>query len=118
MIIRVLRGCVQPDHLAAFREQAQQALLSARSHEGLVHAEFGRQAHADGSAEIVFVSVWRDMAALYDWVGCDLMATPLLACEGDYPFETYDVQHFETLGDAGADEPDDGRRVPVAEGMR
>lgn len=63
----------------------------------------GRQADADGSERIVFVSVWQDLAALYGWLGgTDLLDTPVLGAGSDV-FERYEVQHYEVVEPA---EPD------------
>ena len=80
-----------------FREQADQALDDARRHDGLIHAHVGRQVHADGGEEVMFVSVWRDLEALYGWVGStDLLDTPVLNSDRPLVFEYFDVQHYET----------------------
>jgi heme-degrading monooxygenase HmoA len=107
LIIRVLRGCVLPGQVATFREQAHQAVNDARRHEGLIHAHVGRQAHADGREEVVFVSVWRDLEALYGWVGStDLLDTPVLNSGRPDVFDNFEVQHYETYesGEPGQDE--------------
>jgi heme-degrading monooxygenase HmoA len=97
LIIRVLRGCVLPGQVGAFREQALQVANDARRHEGLIHAHVGRQAHSDGREEVVFVSVWRDLEALYGWVGgTDLLDTPVLSNGRPNVFDSFEVQHFET----------------------
>lgn len=103
MIVRVLEGRVHPGQVPIFREQAQRALRDARGHDGLVYAHVGRQAHADGSEQIVFVSVWRDLAALYGWLGgTDLLDTPVLGSGNDV-FERYEVQHYEVVEPAESD---------------
>jgi len=96
LIIRVLKGRVHPGRVALFREQAQQALDDARCHDGLIHAQVGRQAHLDGGEEVLFVSVWRDLEALYGWVGgTDLLDTPVLSGARPDVFEQFEVQHYE-----------------------
>jgi heme-degrading monooxygenase HmoA len=97
LIIRVLQGRVAPGQTAIFRLQAQKALDDARRRDGLVYAQVGRQAHSDGSEEISFVSVWRDLAALYAWLGgTDLLDTPVFNSVGPAVFQNYEVQHFES----------------------
>jgi heme-degrading monooxygenase HmoA len=89
-----------------FREQANQALDDARRHDGLIHAHLGRQALSDGGEEVVFVSVWRDLEALYGWVGgTDLLDTPMINGGRPEVFENFEVQHYETYesGEAGQD---------------
>jgi heme-degrading monooxygenase HmoA len=97
LIVRVLHACVAADQVGPFRERAEQAVLSARSHAGIIHAEVARQAHSDGGERIVFVSVWRDLAALYEWTGGDLLSTPMLADGQAELFTEFDVQHYEVI---------------------
>jgi heme-degrading monooxygenase HmoA len=112
LIIRVLHGCVLPGQVATFREQAHQAVNDARRHEGLIHAHVGRQAHSDGREEVVFVSVWRDLEALYGWVGStDLLDTPVLNSGRPEVFDNFEVQHYETY-ESG--EPGQGEVEPAA----
>jgi heme-degrading monooxygenase HmoA len=80
-----------------FHKQAEQALDDARRHDGLVFAQVGRQAHADGSEEIAFVSVWRDLEALYGWLGgTDLLDTPAFNNGDPAVFTHFEVQHYES----------------------
>jgi heme-degrading monooxygenase HmoA len=101
LIIRILRGRVQPVRQAAFRAQARQALADARGRDGFVSAHVGRQVHGDGTEEVLFVSLWRDLESLYRWVGStDLLETPVLSRGLPDVFETYEVQHYEVWDDA------------------
>ena len=103
MIVRVLRGRVAAAHVRPFRDRAQRALSDARRQEGCVYSEVGRQAHKDGSEEIVVISVWTGMEALYRWLGTtDLLDTPILAGDGDSVLDNLDVQHFEVVDLASA----------------
>ena len=96
LIIRVLKGSVQSGETAVFRDQAQFTLDDARRQEGLVHAEVGRQVESDGAENIVFVSVWRDLEALYHWLGgTNLLATPVLHNGRANLFAHFEVQHYE-----------------------
>jgi hypothetical protein len=98
LIVRVLRGVVSPDQVQAFHEQASLALQRAREERGLLFGEVGRQARADCSEDVVFVTVWEDLAALYRWIGVnDLLATPL-SRDGAH-IDQVEVQHYETWGD-------------------
>ena len=104
LIVRILKGRVQPGQVAVFREQAVQVLNDARQRDGLVHAQLGRQVHSDGAEEIVFVSVWLSLEDLYRWVGStDLLATPVLGNGRPNVFDHFEVQHYETYESAGAD---------------
>jgi heme-degrading monooxygenase HmoA len=119
LIVRVLRGRVPPDRVRRFREQAELALQDARRQEGLVYAEVGRQAHQNDCEEIIFVSVWRDMAAVYAWVGTDLLTSPLMVGVGEDLFAEFDVQHYEVVGLFGGQEAElagGGDGVEDAEG--
>jgi hypothetical protein len=52
---------------------------------------------ADGAEEVVFVSVWRDLEALYAWVGgTDLLDTPVLSNGRPEIIEHFEVQHYVT----------------------
>jgi hypothetical protein len=96
LIVRILEGHVHPGQVLVFREQAQQALDGARGCDGMVFAELGRQVSPDGGEEVIFVSVWRDLEALYGWVGgVDLLDTPVLSNCGTGIFEQFGVQHYE-----------------------
>jgi heme-degrading monooxygenase HmoA len=96
LIVRILKGHVQPGQVSAFRVQARQALDNARGHDGIVHAEVARQACTDGGEEVIFVSVWRDLEALYHWVGgVDLLETPMLNNGSTRIFEHFGVEHYE-----------------------
>jgi heme-degrading monooxygenase HmoA len=115
LIVRVLQGRVHPGQIGHFREQAQQALDDARQHDGLIYAQVGRQAHADGSEEIAFVSVWRDLEALYSWLGgTDLLDTPVMSGADAEVFERFEVQHYEAYETAGPDLPEDGEPLQGA----
>lgn len=105
MIVRVLRGRVTADHVRPFRERAQRALYDARS-AGCVYSQVGRQTHKDGSEQILIVSVWTGMAALYDWLGAvDLLDSPIVAERGQFVLEDLDVQHYEVVDLMGAENP-------------
>lgn len=105
LIVRVLRGRVTADHVRPFRERAQRALLDARIN-GCVYSQVGRQAHKDGSEQIVIISVWTGMAALYDWLGTtDLLDSPIVAEGGQFVLEDLDVQHYEVVDVTGAENP-------------
>jgi heme-degrading monooxygenase HmoA len=104
LIVRVLKGHVHPGQVTVFREQAQQALSDARRCDGLVYAQIGRQAHPDGGEEVVFVSVWRDLDALYCWVGgSDLLDTPMLNNGTPDVLEHFGIQHYEAYEGADSD---------------
>jgi hypothetical protein len=110
LIVRILKGRVHPGQVSAFREQARQALDDARGRNGVIYAEVGRQACSDGGEEVVFVSIWRDLEALYHWVGgVDLLTTPLLNNGSAAIFENFGVQHYEAY------EPPDSQAAGLIE---
>ena len=101
LIIRVLKGRVQSGETAVFRDQAQFTLDDARRQEGLVHAEVGRQVESDGAENIVFVSVWRDLEALYHWLGgTNLLSTPVLHNGRANLFEHYEAYEEEVSAES------------------
>jgi heme-degrading monooxygenase HmoA len=104
--------------LGEFRAQACAALDDAHCHDGFVYGDVGRQANADGSEEVLFVSVWRDLRSLYRWVGgTDLLGSPVLSRGAADVFEHYEVQHYEVweAGDqAGMEDPLEAAAGPAA----
>jgi heme-degrading monooxygenase HmoA len=97
LIVRILKGRVQPGQVAVFREQALQVLHDVRQRDGLVHAQLGRQVHSDGAEEVIFVSVWVSLEDLYRWVGStDLLDTPVQNGGRPNIFDHFEVQHYET----------------------
>jgi heme-degrading monooxygenase HmoA len=97
LIIRVLRGRVPPDFVEYFHQQANQALGALCPDNGCAWARIGRQIHSDHSEEVVMVTAWENMDALYDWIGSrDLLGTPFNNGEGSL-FESFDVQHYEMI---------------------
>lgn len=98
LIVRVLIGRVDADHVLPFREQTRRALADAEGHGGFLHAHVGRQSHKDGSEEIVVVTVWEDLESVYRWVGgTDLLDTPVITGVDRDLFVHCDIQHYETL---------------------
>jgi hypothetical protein len=63
----------------------------------------GRQIRGDCSEDVVFVTTWRDLASLYNWIGGDnLLASPMF--DGDEAlFAHLEVQHYEAMDDAPAE---------------
>jgi len=98
LIVRILKGRVNPGQIAAFRAHAQWVLRDIRKHDGSVHAELARQVYPDGGEEIILVSVWRDLDAIYGWLGVtDLLETPIRDRGEPSFFEHFEVQHYEVL---------------------
>ena len=69
-----------------------------RTRDGLVLANVARQTASDGAEEIVFATVWRDMPALYAWIGCsDLFDVPAPIKEFESYFASRDLQYYEVI---------------------
>ena len=116
MIVRILKGRVQPGQVAVFRDQAVQVLHDARQRDGLAHAELARQVHSDGSEEIVFVSVWDSLEDLYRWVGStDLLDTPVQNGGRPNIFDHFEVQHYETYVSVDSDSMEVAESAAAAE---
>jgi len=102
LIVRVLRGRVRAGRLDLFRERAGPALGRVREHDGCVFAQVARQANGDGSADIVVVSAWASLDALYDWVGgTDLLDFTVVAGRLDDLLDHIDIQHYEAIDVVG-----------------
>jgi len=68
----------------------------------MLHGELARQIRPDCSEDVVFLTTWRDLGALYAWIGRDdLLASPLLREDDESLFLSLEVQHYEAL-----DEPE------------
>ncbi len=69
-----------------------------RSREGLILTEVARQVHQDGGEEIILLSVWRDLEAVYRWLGAtDLLDSPMAHQGEPSVFDHFEVQHYEVL---------------------
>lgn len=98
LIFRVLHGRVKPECISIFRGQAAEALERTRRQYGCSFASVGRQAHKDGSEDVVFVTLWTNLNAVYDWVGgVDLLDSPIIAGGRPDVFVSFDIQHYEVL---------------------
>jgi hypothetical protein len=98
LIVRVLRGRVKANQVGLFHEQAGAAMSRAQTLESCIFAQVGRQTHSDGSEEIVVISSWTCLDALYEWVGgVDLLDSPVVAGGTGGLFEYLDIQHYEAV---------------------
>jgi heme-degrading monooxygenase HmoA len=96
MVIRVIRGRVKPGREGEFNTLMRDTRLpEMRRQKGFVYAKFGRQIQADGQ-RFIFVSEWRDVAALYDWIGPDL-TVPATIRGAEHLVEEYTVELYEAL---------------------
>ena len=112
MVIRVVRGRVKPGGEGEFNQLMRDVRLpEMRRQEGFVYAKFGRQIQPDGE-RFLFVSEWRDVRALYDWVGPDL-TRPITLSGGEHLVAEFSVELYEAMdvelhpleGEERADEP-------------
>jgi heme-degrading monooxygenase HmoA len=108
VIVRVVTGRVLPRHASEFRRFAAEQLEVLRRVDGLLDILAGRQAEPDGEP-FVFVTLWRDLEAIYQWLGEDDLLSSLgpLRSHPDW-VDRVDIQHYESfatriLGPAGPD---------------
>jgi heme-degrading monooxygenase HmoA len=92
-----MRGRVGPDRVEELHARMRGLVESARTCEGCDFIQLGRQVFEDRTEEIVLVTVWESLAAIYDWIGSgDLRAHGIPDGESAI-FTHVDVQHFETM---------------------
>jgi heme-degrading monooxygenase HmoA len=82
----------------AFHDLARSTVPELRTRDGVVLANVARQIVADDGEDIIFATVWRDIAALYEWIGgSDLLEAPAPVAG----FESYltgrDLQYYEVI---------------------
>lgn len=98
MIVRIVRGSVARDAVPAFRDLARSTVADLRMRDGVVSANVARRAGSDGGEEVVFATVWRDMPALYAWIGCsDLLDVPAPIARFETCFAGRDLQYYEII---------------------
>ena len=96
MVIRVVSGRVKQGREGEFNQLMRDVRLpEMRRQEGFVYAKFGRQVLPDGE-RFFFVSEWRDVRALYDWVGPDL-TRPITLSGGEHLVEEFKVELYEAM---------------------
>jgi quinol monooxygenase YgiN len=126
MVIRVIRGRVKQGREGEFNAlMRDDRLPEMRRQKGFVYAKFGRQIRPDGES-FFFVSEWRDVASLYDWIGPDLTA-PVTIRGAEHLVEEYVVELYEAMdvplhpeGEEGQSPPEEGSPpgpAPPAEEM-
>jgi heme-degrading monooxygenase HmoA len=95
LIVRVLRGTVSARNASQLWAALAERMSGIEPPKGQLGAVFGRQIHGDGSESFVYVTTWRDMQAVYDWVGGrDLVSTARLMRDLEALMENFEVQHF------------------------
>ena len=96
MVIRVVRGRVKQGREGEFNALMRETRLpEVRRQKGFVYAKFGRQIQPDGE-RFIFVSEWRDVGALYDWIGPDL-TLPVTIRGAEHLVEEYVVELYEAM---------------------
>ena len=96
MVIRVVRGRVKPGREGEFNAvMREDRLPEMRRQPGFVYAKFGRQIRPDGE-RFIFVSEWRDVGALYDWIGPDL-TRPVTIKGAEHLVEEFVVELYEAM---------------------
>ena len=116
MIVRVLRGHVEPNHATMLWGQLSERLAHADVPEGQLSATFGRQVHGDGTESFVYVTTWRDVESIYAWAGgADLVSTPRFLRGLEELVDRFEVQHYlgfqpdEPAGDKIVEQREPGR---------
>jgi quinol monooxygenase YgiN len=95
VILRVFRAHIYPDKRAVFsRFLREEAIPSTRAQPGLVDCWAGEPMR-DEDDEFVFVSIWRDLAALQAFRGADLNDPGILPHEIEIVREA-SVDHYTT----------------------
>lgn len=98
MIVRIVRGNVAADQVLVFHDLARRVMPEVRTQDGVVLANVARQIAADGGEEIVFATVWRDIPAVYAWIGCsDLLDVPAPIKEFESYVASRDLQYYEVI---------------------
>jgi heme-degrading monooxygenase HmoA len=96
VVIRVVRGRVKQGREGEFNALMRESRLpEMRRQKGFVYAKFGRQIQPDGE-HFLFVSEWRDVAALYDWIGPDL-TVPVTIRGAEHLVDEYVVELYEAM---------------------
>jgi hypothetical protein len=97
VVIRVMRGRVEPGRADELHARMRTLVESARSNPACNFIQLGRQVFEDRTEEVVLVTVWDSIAAIYEWIGCGDLLAHGIPDGGDPLFSQVDVQHFETL---------------------
>ena len=115
MVIRVVSGKVKLGAEGEFNALMRDVRLpEMRRRRGFVYAKFGRRIEPDGE-RFVFVSEWRDVGALYEWIGPDL-TRPATIAGAEHLVEEYKVELFEAMDvelQPETGEPDTPMDVPA-----
>ncbi len=98
LIVRIVRGRVAADLVPSFHDLAKSTVPKVHLRDGVVSVSVSRQMRSDGAEEIVFATVWRDLPALYDWVGgSDLLDVPAAIFSFENCLSGRDLQYHEVI---------------------
>jgi antibiotic biosynthesis monooxygenase len=96
VIVRVLRARIRPGKVGAFNAIFRQQVPLLRGQPGLVYVKLARRLQPDGGEDVVLFEEWQDAAALYEWVGPNLMEPRLVPGARELIDELV-VAHYEAL---------------------
>ena len=96
MIVRVLRARIRPGKVGAFNAIFRQQVPLLKEQPGLVYVKLARRLQADGGEDVVLFEEWQDAAALYAWIGPNLMEPRLVPGARELVDELV-VAHYEAL---------------------
>jgi quinol monooxygenase YgiN len=96
VIVRVLRARIRPGKVGAFNAIFRQQVPLLKEQPGLVYVKLARRLQPDGGEDVVLFEEWHDAAALYAWVGPNLME-PRLVPGARELIEELVVAHYEAL---------------------
>ena len=96
--VRIVRGRVAADLVPSFHDLANSTVPVVRLRNGVVSVSVARQIASDGAEEIMFATVWRDLPALYEWLGgSDLLDVPAPICGFERCLSGRDLQYYEVI---------------------
>ena len=96
MIVRVLRARIRRGKVGAFNAMFRQQVPLLKEQPGLVYVKLARRLQPDGGEDVVLFEEWQDAAALYAWVGPNLME-PRLVPGAKELIDELVVAHYEAL---------------------
>jgi quinol monooxygenase YgiN len=96
VIVRVLRARVRPGKVGAFNAIFRQQVPLLKEQPGVVYVKLARRLQPDGGEDVVLFEEWQDAAALYAWVGPNLME-PRLVPGAKELIDELVVAHYEAL---------------------
>jgi heme-degrading monooxygenase HmoA len=95
MIVRVFEAHLVPGAEDAFAAALRDDIAAARAQPGLVSIRWGRRT-ADGHAQVIVVSEWRDLDSVRTWLGPGYLAPRFAPGEAALVTDAH-VRHYEGL---------------------